>query len=73
MCNGFSTRTSRGGAMAFLNPLEDQGKNSYQVTLEEAPGTHSGCVVSISPSAGTEENKHDGPLQMLKTCWLQIQ
>ncbi|KAK2763917.1 hypothetical protein FQN54_009536 [Arachnomyces sp. PD_36] len=72
MCNGFSTRTTRGGAIAILRPFESQSENYYQVTLEEVPGTPTGCAGRISLPVGTEETKRDGHMQALKSCWLQI-
>ncbi|KAK2780605.1 hypothetical protein FQN52_002136 [Onygenales sp. PD_12] len=77
MCNGFSSRGSQGGAMAFLRPLSTHGTNSVSnchVTLREchAPGIE-GIELSFNrPRREETKTEHPCPIDAFRTCWIEI-
>lgn len=85
MCNGFSSRTSQGGATAFLRPLNTEesepGSNNtlfdYQVTLREhhtaeREGIHF-CINRPTDEQPEQGQTQPCPVETFRAYWVEIQ
>ncbi|OJD20733.1 hypothetical protein ACJ73_07930 [Blastomyces percursus] len=86
MCNGFSSRTSQGGATAFLRPLiteadETASNNTpfdYQITLREhhtaeREAIHFYINRPTGEQADTTRQIQRCPVEAFRTYWVEIQ
>ncbi|KKZ62742.1 hypothetical protein EMCG_00329 [[Emmonsia] crescens] len=84
MCNGFSSRTSQGGATAFLRPLNTEesepGSNNtlfdYQVTLQEhhtpeREGIHF-CINRPTDEQPEQGHTQPCPVETFRAYWVEI-